>query len=204
MILYDYWRSSAAYRVRIALAMTGEPYRRIAVNLLEGAQRSASHLARNPQGLIPMLEVDGLRLTQSLAICEYLSVTRGLGLIPDDPAGAARVRALAHAVAMDIHPITNLRVSRRAASLRDGMTMEDWMRPVIADGLAALEAMLEPGALCHGDSVTLADLCLVPQVYNARRWAVDMAGMPVIRGICTRLEALPVFMAAHPDAVRPG
>lgn len=203
MILYDYWRSSAAYRVRIALAMTGEAYERVDVNLLDGAQTSPANLARNPQGLIPTLEVDGLRLTQSLAICEYLSATRGLGLIPDDPADAARVRALAYAVAMDIHPITNLRVARRAAALRDGMTIEDWMRPVIADGLAALETMLGAGPYCHGNRVSLADLCLVPQVYNARRWAVDLSEMPVICAICKRLEALPAFVLAHPDTVRP-
>jgi maleylacetoacetate isomerase len=205
--LYDYWRSSAAYRVRIALALTGEPFRRIEVDLLAGEQRGEANVARNPQGLVPTLEIDGQRLTQSLAICEYLSETRGLGLLPDDPAGRARVRALAYAVAMEIHPVANMRVARRAAEWSEGARKpEEWMRVAMEVGLTALEAMLDhpaTGAFCHGDRVSLADLCLVPQVYNARRWGVDLAALPRIVAIDARLAALPEFAAAHPDRARP-
>jgi maleylacetoacetate isomerase len=204
MILWDYWRSSSAYRVRIALALGRIAHERVHVNLLAGEQRGAAHLARNPQGLVPVLEVDGLRLTQSLAILEYLDETRGLGLLPADAPGRARVRALAQAVAMEIAPVCNLRVARAAAALRDGMEPADWMRPWLAEGLAAVEAMLDgPGAFCHGDGVTLADLCLVPQVYNARRWGVDLSGCPRITAIDAGCGALEAFRAAHPDAVGP-
>jgi maleylacetoacetate isomerase len=205
--LYDYWRSSAAYRVRIALALAGDPYRRVAVDLLEGEQRGEANLARNPQGLVPTLEIDGLRLTQTLAICEYLSETRGLGLLPEDPAGRARVRALAYAVAMEIHPVANMRVARRAAEWSGGTRKpEEWMRVAMEVGLAALEAMLDhpaTGPFCHGDRVSLADLCLVPQVYNARRWGVDLSALPRIAAIDARLTELPAFAAAHPDRVKP-
>lgn len=198
--LYDYWRSSASYRVRIALGLAGLDWESVPVDLAEGSQRSAEHLARNPQGLVPVLEIDGMRLTQSLAIVEYLSETRGLGLLPDDPKHRARVRALAHAVAMDIHPICNLRVARFAVERSGGgITMEGWMQEFIAPGLAALEAMVDGGMYCHGDAVTLADICLVPQLYNARRWRIDLAPMPRLCRIGDRLDTLPAFAAAHPD-----
>jgi maleylacetoacetate isomerase len=204
MILHDYWRSSSAYRVRIALALGGLAYERRQVNLLSGEQAAPENRARNPMGLVPTLEVDGLVLTQSLAIIEYLDETRGLGLLPPDPAGRARVRAIAQAIAMDIAPVCNLRVSRAAAALRDGMQPQDWMRPVMAAGLAAVEQMLDrPGACCHGDQPGLADLCLVPQVYNARRWGVDLSGLPRVTAIDAYLATLPAFQAAHPDRVGP-
>src|SRR5690606_33449557 len=113
--LYDYWRSSAAYRVRIALNLLGIPFESVPVNLLEGEQKAPENLARNPQGLVPTLEIDGLRLTQSLAIVEYLDETRQAGLLPREAAARARVRALAHAIAMEIHPVCNLSVARHAA-----------------------------------------------------------------------------------------
>ncbi len=200
--LYDYWRSSASYRVRIALGLAGLGWHSVPVDLAEGGQRTAEHLARNPQGLVPVLEIDGLRLTQSLAIIEYLDETRGLGLLPDDPQGRARVRALAFAVAMDIHPICNLRVARFAVERSGGgITMEGWMQAFIAPGLAALEAMVDGGMYCHGDAVTLADICLVPQLYNARRWRIDLAPMPKLCRIGDHLDTLPAFAAAHPDRV---
>ena len=200
--LHDYWRSSASYRVRIALGLAGLDWESAPVDLTRDAQRSPAHLARNPQGFVPVLEIDGLVLTQSLAICEYLDETRGLALLPEDPAARARVRALAHAVAMDIHPVCNLGVARHAVAASGGaITTEGWMRAFIGPRLAALEAMLAGGVRCHGDGVTLADLCLVPQVYNARRWGVDLDPLPKIRRIDAALAALPAFAAAHPDRV---
>jgi maleylacetoacetate isomerase len=203
-VLYDYWRSSAAYRVRIALNLLGLPYRAVAVDLTQGEQAEPDNLARNPQGLVPTLEIDGIRLTQSLAILEYLDETRSAGWLPQDPAARATVRAMAYAVAIDTHPVCNLRVARHAASL--GVATEDWMQHFIALGLAGLEGLLQQhpdGRFCFGDAVTLADICLVPQIYNARRWGVDLGPTPRLAGIADALDLLPAFQAAHPDRVRP-
>ena len=198
--LFDYWRSSASYRVRIALGLAGLEWETVPVDLRHGVQRSPEHLARNPQGFVPVLEIDGMRLTQSLAILEYLDETRGLRLLPSEPSDRARVRALAHAVAMEIHPVCNLSVARHAVDTSGGaISMEGWMRHFIGSGLAALEAMLGTGDRAWGDRVSLADICLVPQVYNARRWNVDLEPMPRIRRIAESLERLPAFAAAHPD-----
>ncbi len=198
--LFDYWRSSASYRVRIALGLAGLEWESVSVDLTAGAQVAPEHLARNPQGLVPVLEIDGLRLVQSLAICEYLDETRGLGLLPDHAAGRARVRALAHAVAMEIHPVCNLGVARHAVAASGGaITLEGWMRAFIGPRLAALEDMVEGGTRCHGEAVTLADICLVPQLYNARRWGVDLAPLPKLCRIDAALADLPAFAAAHPD-----
>ena len=206
-VLYDYWRSSASYRLRIALALLGEPYESVTVNLLDGEQRGPKNLARNPQGLVPTLEIDGARLTQSLAILEYLDETRQAGFLPKEPLARARVRALAYAIAMEIHPVCNLHVARHAAQASGGaITTEAWMGHFIAHGLKAVEQMLESrpaGRYCHGDTVTIADLCLVPQIYNARRWGVDLAPIPHIRAITAALEELPAFAAAHPDRWKP-
>jgi maleylacetoacetate isomerase len=204
-ILHDYWRSSAAYRVRIGLKLLDLSYSIDPVDLLAGDQRAVENLARNPQGLVPSLQIDGLMLTQSLAILEYLDETRGAGWLPQDAGKRARVRALAYAVAMDIHPICNLHVVRHAVAL-GGTTTEAWMQHFIAAGFAGLEGMLkqdEPGRFAVGDSVSLADICLVPQVYNARRWGVDMAAFPRIAAVDANLATLPAFAAAHPDRVKP-
>lgn len=204
--LYDYWRSSASYRVRIALNLLHLPYTAIPVNLLEGAQRGAENLARNPQGLVPTLEIDGIRLTQSLAIIEYLHETRG-GLLPADPAGKARVRALSHAIAMEIAPICNLSVRNHAAELSGGtFTADDWQRHYVSRGLDAVEKMLDSprtGTFCHGDSITMADICLVPQVYNAQRAGCDVASWPRIEKIVYRLHESPAVAAALPEKVKP-
>lgn len=203
--LYDYWRSSSAYRVRIALNLLGVQYDRVSVDLAAGAQTQAGFLAVNPQGLVPVLDIDGLRLTQSLAILDYLNDTRVAGFLPADAAGRVRVRALALAIAADIQPVCNLRVARHAVSLGGAATMQGWMAHFIAQGFTGLEAMLsaDPAPpLCCGDSVTMADICLVPQVYNARRWEVEMARFPRIAAIAARLEAMPAIAAAHPDRVR--
>lgn len=204
-ILYDYWRSSAAYRVRIGLGLVGTPWRAIPVDLLSGEHKAAANLARNPQGLVPTLMIDGLTLTQSLPILEYLNETRGAGWLPDDPAGRARVRALACAIAMEIHPVCNLSVARFACETSGAaLTVQEWMRRFITPGLAAFEAMLaSAGRYCHGDSVTLADIVLVPQFYNAARWGIDPAGFPEAAAIGERLARLPAFAAAHPDRSAP-
>jgi maleylacetoacetate isomerase len=202
IVLHDYWRSSASYRVRIALNMAGVAWESLPVDLIKGEHVGEAYLARNPQGLVPALEIDGQLFTQSLAIIEYLEEKFGLGLLPDDAASRAKVRALAYAVAMDIHPICNLRVAKFAiANSNGGITMESWSQQFITLGLSALEAMVGDGEVCFGSSVTLADLCLVPQLYNARRWGVDLDRMPKLSRIGAHLEALPAFVAAHPDRV---
>ena len=205
--LHDYHRSSACYRVRLALNLHGLSYERTFVNLLTGDQRSPENLSVNKQGLVPTLEIDGLVLTQSLAIVDYLEDTRGPLLLPPDPAGRARVRALSHAVAMEIAPICNLSVRRHVETLTDGKTTaDDWQRHYIAKGLAALEAMLgdgRSGRYCHGDTVTIADVTLLPQVYNAERAGLELSGLPRITAITARLSAIPEVAAAHPDRVRP-
>lgn len=206
IVLHDYWRSSSAYRVRLALNLLGLPYERRPVDLLKGEQTGAENLERNSQGLVPTLEIDGLRLTQSLAILEYLDETRGAGFLPADTPGRARVRALALAVAAEIQPVCNLRVVRYAVQSSQGaITQEEWMRHFITLGLQGLEAMLgdAPGLYCHGDRVTLPDLCLLPQAYNARRWGVDLAAFPRIVAVSAALEAIPAVQAAHPDRVAP-
>jgi maleylacetoacetate isomerase len=205
--LYDYWRSSASYRVRIALNLLGIAHERVPVNLLKGEHKAPEHLARHPQGLVPALEIDGLTLTQSLAILEYLDETRDARFLPRDPAGRARVRSVAYAIAMEIHPVCNLAVARHAAEASAGaIAVEGWMNAFIGPGLAAVERMLQSpgtGRFCHGDRIGMADICLVPQIYNARRWDVDLGPMPIVRRIAETLEAHPAFAAAHPDRVAP-
>jgi maleylacetoacetate isomerase len=206
IILHDYWRSSASYRVRIGLNLAGIAYERRTVDLLNNEQTTADHLRRNPLGLVPALEIDGQVLTQSLAILEYLGETRTSGFMPEDAPGRQRVRSLAHAIAMEIHPVCNLRVAKYAVGLGGSATMEGWMQHFIALGLSGFEGLLAAGAAslyCHSDAVSLADICLVPQVYNARRWNVDMAAFPRTAAITERLETLDAFAAAHPDRVKP-
>ena len=207
-ILYDYWRSSASYRVRIALNLAGIEYEAVVVDLLGKAHKSSEHLARNPQGLVPALAIDGLMLTQSLAMIEYLIETRGVALLPDEPSDRARVRALAHAIAMDIHPVCNLGVVAHVMELSGGdeAMRVAWMQRFIGAGLEAFEMLLDhsaTGTFCHGDTPGLADLCLIPQVYNAERWGVNISGLRRIQAIRTACERLPAFANAHPDKVKP-
>lgn len=205
--LYDYWRSSAAYRVRIGLNLAGLAYGSVPVDLVAGAQTSAANLARNPQGLVPTLEIDGLTLTQSLSILEYLDEVHGAGFLPRDAAGRARARALAYAIAMETAPVCNLSVRTYAAAQSNGgITADSWQNHFITKGLVAFEAMLDhpdTGRFCHGDRVTLPDICLIPQVYNARRIGLDLASLPRIKAIVASLETLAAVQAAHPDTHQP-
>lgn len=203
-ILYDYWRSSAAYRLRIALNHKGIAYDAVQVNLVTGEHREAANMVRNPQGLVPALEIDGLMLTQSLPILEYLDETRpDAPLIPADPVARHHARAVACAIAMEIHPVCNLSVARHAAGLAGGdSAMAEWMQHFIPKGLAGVEELVTRapvGAFCVGDTVTIADICLVPQLYNARRWEVDLSPYPKLVEIDARCTALPAFANAHPD-----
>ena len=208
VILHDYWRSSASYRLRIALGWVGQAYGTVAVDLLKAEHKEASYVALNPQGFVPTLEVDGHVLTQSLAIIEYLAeIYPETRILPADPLGRHRVRSLSHAIAMDIHPICNSHVAAHVVELtgRDDARPE-WMRTFIGKGLRAFEAMLdhpETGAFCHGPSPTMADFCLVPQVYNAERWEVDISDCPRLLEITARCRKLQAFANAHPDIVRP-
>ncbi len=208
VVLYDYWRSSASYRVRIALNLAGIAYDRVPVDLVAGAQRSDAHLARNPQGFVPVLDIDGVRLTQSLAILDYLDRTRNLNLLPPDPVERAKAQALAHAIAVDLHPVCNLSVAKHATALAgEAADMPgDWMRHFIRPGLLAFETMLgafQQAPFCTGTAPGLADLCLIPQVYNARRWQVGLSDMPRIMSVEAASAEHPAFAAAHPDAVAP-
>ncbi|MEY8829947.1 maleylacetoacetate isomerase [Sedimentitalea sp. XS_ASV28] len=207
VVLYDYWRSSASYRVRIALNLAGIAFDSVTVDLVKGEQRSAEHLARNPQGLVPALEIDGLLLTQSLAIIEYLDETRRLNLLPADPALRARVRALSHAIAIDIHPICNLSVAKHARDISgQDDAMERWMQHFIRPGMQAFETLLggfEQSPYCCGETPGLADLCLMPQVYNARRWGVGIDDLPRVTAVEAACAAHPAFAAAFPDACKP-
>ena len=204
LILHDYYRSSAAYRVRIALGLKGVDYDHHIVNLAHGDQKLAEFRAKNPQGFIPCLEIDGLVLTQSLAICDYLDAKYDpVPFVPSDPAQRSHVLALALTVACDIHPLNNLRVLKY---LTGELAVEDeaknaWYRHWVSEGLAALEALAAPraGTYLYGDAPTLADICLVPQLYNARRFAVPLDPYPTLRRADETAANHPAFVAAHPD-----
>lgn len=205
-VLYDYWRSSASYRVRIALNLAGIAYEGVVVDLLARDHKGAAHLARNPQGFVPVLEIDGHRFTQSLAILEYLDETRAIGLLPKDPAARAQQRALAQSLAVDVHPVCNLSVVGHVAGLaaQPEGAKEAWMRHFIEPGLAAFEGLLAemPEApFCGGEAPGLADLCLVPQIYNADRWGADYSDCPRLRAVLANCAAHPAFVAATPEAV---
>jgi maleylacetoacetate isomerase len=206
--LYGYWRSTAAYRVRIALNLKSIDYDSQAVHLVRkgGEQHGVAYQALNPQGLVPALVVDGQVLTQSMAIIEYLEETCPRPpLLPSRPLERARVRALAAVIACDVHPLNNLRVldylSSQAAVADDAKTK--WYAHWIAEGFTALEAMLArdaaTGDFCHGDAPGLADIVLVAQMYNARRFDCDVEPYPTLRRIDAACRALDAFDAARPE-----
>ena len=204
IVLHDYWRSSASYRVRIALGLAGLDWRSVAVDLTAGAQTAPAHRALSPQGLVPVLEIDGLVLTQSLAIIDYLEATCRLALGPEGAADRAHSRAAALAIAAEIHPVCNLRTVARVERLAGADVRARWMQEVISEGLAAVEAMLpEPAPHAFGDRLSLADLCIVPQLYNARRWGVALDDLPRLTAIDAAAAHVPAVAAAHPDRARP-
>ena len=204
MRLYDYWRSSSAYRVRIALRLKGIDYSQAPVNLRQGVQRTLDYLAHNQQGVVPALDTGEVTLTQSLAIIEWLDELQPEPpLLPATPDARALVRSLALHVACEIHPLNNLRVLQYLEN-RLGLEERDvnaWYRHWIAEGLTSLERRLvaTAGTYCFGDTVTLADLCLVPQVYNARRYSCDLMPFPTIVRIDAACLKLPAFAEARPE-----
>ena len=205
MILYGYWRSSAAYRVRLALGYKGLSWESIPIDLRHDVQSDAEFLGVNPQGLVPVLVTDVAALSQSLAIIEYLEETAsGPALLPADPIGRARVRAAAQVIACDIHPINNLRVQRYLTTPlgHDQAEIDAWSRHWINRGLAVLEqfAVAHGEQFLHGNAVSMADICLIPQLYNARRAETDLAAFPRLLAIDSRLARYEFAVAAHPDA----
>ena len=203
--LHSYWRSGAAYRVRIGLALKGLEYLTVAHDLRSGEQHDAEFLALNPQGLVPALQVDGMVLTQSPAILEWLDeVWPEPPLLPKAPAERAQVRSLAAQICCDIHPLNNLRVLNALRSDLGGNKEHvlAWTAKWIGLGFAALEPQIARlgGAFAYGESPTVVDCCLVPQVYSAERFGVDLAPYPAIRRVAEHCLTLEPFRAAHPEA----
>jgi maleylacetoacetate isomerase len=206
MKLHGYFRSSAAFRVRIALNLKGLDYDQASIHLRRGEQRAPDYLKLNPQALVPALVDGDLVLTQSLATIEYLDETYpNLPLLPNTPDGRARVRALAQIVACEIHPLGNLRVLQYLAKelKQDEPAVQRWFNHWIALGFGAFESLIaghpETGRFCHGDQPTLADICLVPQVFNAKRYDLDLKPYPTLMRIFESCMAVPAFDRAQPD-----
>lgn len=209
MKLYSYFRSSASFRVRIALGLKGLPYDYAAVHLVRGEQNAAAYMAHATQGLVPMLEADGAYLTQSMAIIEYLEETHAEPpLLPADPLARAQVRALAQMIACEIHPLNNLRVLKYLQN-EMGATPErkdNWYRHWVRSGLEAFERQLQllqaehgPSVYCFGDAPTLADCLLVPQIFNGRRFNVNFDGLPLTMAAFDACMRLPAFIEAQPS-----
>jgi len=204
--LFDYHRSSASYRVRIALNLKGVAYESVDLSLLDGAQREPDNLARNPQGFVPTLEIDGLQLTQSLAIIDYLDASfPDPPMVSKDPARRSKTLAQALVIACDVHPLNNLRVLKylkRELGVADA-ARDQWYRHWLREGLVALERMAEgSGRFLGGDTPDLADVCLVPQLYNARRYDLPLDDFPTLVRIDAAAQSLEAFAAAHPDRAK--
>jgi maleylpyruvate isomerase len=193
--LHGFFRSSATYRVKIALGLKGLGFDYLSYSLRDKEQLTPAYLALNPQGLVPALELDGAVLTQSLAICEYLDeIYPTPALLPAEPLARAKVRAAAYVIACDIHPVQNLKILNRVRDLGiDDTGVEQWARTTIEEGLAACDALLpdHDGNFCFGDTPGLADICLVPQLANARRFGVALKSERIlaVEAACLKLEA---------------
>lgn len=204
LTLHSYWRATAPYRVRIGLKLKELDYGYVGVNLLKGEQHANDYVStRNRQHLTPALEADGRVLTQSLAILEWLEETHPEPpLLPKDPFDRAQVRAMAALIACDIHPLNNLRIQQQLTEMGvDAAGREAWSQRWIIDGFSALEPMIarHGRGFAFGETPTLADCCLVPQVYSAERYKVDLARFPAIRAAAEQAAQHPAFAAAHPD-----
>jgi maleylacetoacetate isomerase len=203
--LYTYFRSSAAFRVRIALNLKGLDYQPTFVHLAKGEHRKPEYAAVNPQALVPTLEENGRLLTQSLAILEYLEETHPQPpLLPQDPFARARVRSLALLIACEIHPLNNLRTLRHLKNSlgQSEEQVNGWYRHWVADGLAKLEAELQnpgTGHFCHGQTPTIADCCLVPQIFNAKRYQCELGPYPAVMRVFDACMQLDAFVRAQPD-----
>ncbi|GBU14679.1 maleylacetoacetate isomerase [Polaromonas sp.] len=206
MKLHNYFRSSASFRVRIALELKSLPYRYVAVNLAQGEHKKAPYTALSLDGLVPLLEVDGEKLSESMAIIEYLDeIHPAPELLPPDAAGRAKVRALAQSIACEIHPLNNLRVLKYLVKElhADEEAKNVWYRHWCRDGLLAFERQLSSlpvGNYCYGNTPTLADCCLVPQIFNAKRYDVNLEGLPRTMAVFDACMALPAFQRAQPSA----
>ena len=206
IILYDYWRSSASYRVRIALNLKGVAYTAINTSLLDGDQKAPAYVARNPQGFVPMLSIDGHDLTQSLAIIDYLDAKYDdPPMVSSEPAERARTLAQAMVIAADIHPVNNLRILKYLKNElgQDQEVIDTWYRHWVEEGFVALEAMAPETGLFGGEQPNLADVCLVPQMYNARRLETDLSAFPKLVRIDAACNELEAFQKAAPEAVKP-
>ncbi|MEM7299502.1 MAG: maleylacetoacetate isomerase [Pseudomonadota bacterium] len=202
MRLYTYWRSTTAYRIRIALNLKGIAYEPVPINLVDGEQTTTSYKALNPIAGVPALELDeGAILTQSMAILEYLEDQYPEPtFLPDDPVESANIRAAAMIVASDIHPINNLKVGKKLKELGHAQDeVIDWMLDWMARGFEAYQALLPDAQFSFGQQPTMADICLVPQLYNAHRWGLDLAPFTRLTEIETRCLVLPAFAVARPE-----
>ena len=200
-VLYDYWRSSASYRVRIALHLKGIAFDRVPIDLAAGGQKSDDYRARNPQGFVPMLETEGRRIVQSLAIIDYLDAAYPEpALLPADPGDRAHVLSMAYVVACDIHPLNN---SGTLAYLKnrlghDQEAADEWYAHWVREGFETIEALIDPGPYAFGSRISLADVYLVPQVFNARRFNVPLDAYPKIAAVDAACAALKAFQDAAP------
>jgi len=206
MKLYTYFRSSAAFRVRIALNLKGVAYESIPKMLQKNEHRAPDYLALNPQGLVPALDVNGTVLGESLAIIEYLDETYPQPpLLPQDPLGRAQVRSMAMAIACDLHPLNNLRILNYLKQVlqQDQDAIDAWYRHWVEQGFGALEIQARQrstdGRYLYGDALSMADTCLVPQLFNAHRFKIDLSPYPTLVAIGAHLESLPAFAAARPE-----
>lgn len=209
LTLYDFYLSSSSYRVRIALNAKGIPFKRVEISLPDNEQKQQEYRDLNPQGLVPMLVTPNGNISQSLAILEWLEENYPkTPLLPVDSAGRARVRSLAFAIAMDIQPLNNLRVMNYFKQQQgwEQSRVDEWYQHWIATGFAGIESQLQAmdceGRFCFGDTLSLADVCLVPQVLNARRFQCDLAPYPLIRSIDKHCRGLNAFADAAPEALR--